>query len=135
MKNINLNNDYIKILGVCFSYNEDLFKEKNYTEVVKKMEDVIAIWRWRNLSLGGKVTIFKSLVFSKIVFISYLNHVPDSIIKKIEHIQKDFIWDRKKTHIKHTALIADYEEGGLKNFDIVSKFEALRLTWVKRLYD
>ena len=95
-KNINLNNDYIKILGVCFSYNEDLFKEKNYTEVVKKMEDVIAIWRWRNLSLGGKVTIFKSLVFSKIVFISYLNHVPDSIIKKIEHIQKDFIWDRKK---------------------------------------
>ena len=56
-------------------------------------------------------------------------------IKKIEHIQKDFIWDRKKTHIKHTALIADYEEGGLKNFDIVSKFEALRLTWVKRLFD
>ena len=87
-KNINLNNDYIKILGVCFSYNEDLFKEKNYTEVVKKMEDVIAIWRWRNLSLGGKVTIFKSLVFSKIVFISYLNHVPDSIIKKLSIFRK-----------------------------------------------
>ena len=32
-------------------------------------------------------------------------------------------------------MIADYEEGGLKDFDIVSKFEALRLTWVKRLFD
>ena len=134
-RNINLSNDYIKILGVCFSYNKDIFKEKNYTEVVKKMEDVIAIWRWRNLSLGGKITVFKSLVFSKIVFISYLNYVPETIIKRIEHIQKDFIWDRKKTHIKHTSLIADYEEGGLKDFDMVSKFESLRLTWVKRLFD
>ena len=35
-KCINLNSDYIKILGVCFSYNEEIFKEKNYTEVIKK---------------------------------------------------------------------------------------------------
>ena len=29
----------------------------------------------------------------------------------------------------------DYLEGGLKDFDIVSKFESLRLTWAKRLFD
>ena len=27
-RNVNLNNDCIKILGVCFSYNEVIFKEK-----------------------------------------------------------------------------------------------------------
>ena len=81
-KCVNLNFEHIKILGVCFTYNNDLFIEKHYTEVVQKMEGLLAIWRWRNLSLSGKIMVFKSLVFSKIIFISYLNKVPSSIITK-----------------------------------------------------
>ena len=134
-KCINLNSDYIKILGVCFSYNEEIFKEKNYTEVIKKMERVLAIWRWRNLSLSGKIMVFKSLVFSKIIFISFLNKVPNGILKKIQEIQQDFIWNGKTPKVKHNALIANYENGGLKSLDILAKFESLRLSWVRRLYD
>ena len=134
-KCINLNSDYIKILGVCFSYNEEIFKEKNYTEVIKKMESVLAIWRWRNLSLSGKIMVFKSLVFSKIIFISFLNKVPNGIIKKIQEIQQDFIWDGKTPKVKHSAMIGNYEDGGLKNLDILTKFDSLRLSWVRRLFD
>ena len=75
------------------------------------MEGVLAIWRWRNLSLSGKIMVFKSLVFSKIIFISYLNKVPSSMIAITEEIQKDFIWEGKLPKIKHTALIANYEDG------------------------
>ena len=46
IKNINLNTEHIKILGVCFTYNKKLFIEKNFNEVVKKMEKVLALWRW-----------------------------------------------------------------------------------------
>ena len=99
------------------------------------MEGVLAMWKWRNLSLSGKIMVFKSLVFSKIIFISYLNKVPSSIITRIEEIQKDFIWDGKLPKIKHAALIANYEDGGLKDLDIRTKFESLHLSWVKRLYD
>ena len=126
-KSVNLNTEHIKILGVCFTYNNDLFIEKNYTEVVKKMEGVLAIWRWRKLSLSGKIMVFKSLVFSKIIFISYLNKVPTSIIKRIEEIQKDFVWKGMPPKIKHSALIANYEDGGLKDLDIRAKFESLHL--------
>ena len=135
IKNINLNTQHIKILGVCFTYNKDLFTEKNFNEVVKKMERVLALWRWRGLSLIGRVTVFKALAFSKIVFISYLNEVPEEIIEKIEKIQKDFIWEDKKTKIKHTTFITDYVDGGLKDIDIKSKIESLHLSWLKRLYD
>ena len=82
---------------------------KKFLEVVEKIENVLSIWRWRNLSLSGKITVFKSLAFSKIIFISYLNEVPTTIIKKIEQIQRDFIWNGKKAKIKHTTLINDYE--------------------------
>ena len=134
-KCINLNYNYIKILGVCFSYNEEIFKEKNYTEVIKKMEKVLAIWRWRNLSLSGKIMVFKTLVFSKIIFISFLNKVPNGIIKKIQEIQQKFIWDGKTPKVKQNALIANYEDGGLKSLDINAKIESLRLSWIRRLFD
>ena len=84
--------------------------------MVEKIERVLSIGRWRNLFLSGKITVFKSLAFSKIIFISYLNDVPVTIIKKIEQIQREFIWNGKKPKIKHTTLINDYEEGGLKDF-------------------
>ena len=96
------------------------------------MEGVLAMWKWRNLSLSGKIMVFKSLVFSKIIFISYLNKVPSSVIIRIKEIQKDFIWDGKLPKIKHAALIANYEDGGLKDLDIRTKFESLHLSWVKR---
>ena len=134
-KNVNLNSNYIKILGVNFTYNQQIYLEKNFIEVVEKIEKVLSIWRWRNLSLSGKITVFKSLAFSKIIFISYLNDVPVTIIKKIEQIQKDFIWNGKKPKIKHTTLINDYEEGGLKDIDIESKFSSLHMSWIRRLFD
>ena len=135
IKNINLNTEHIKILGVCFTYNKKLFIEKNFNEVVKKMEKVLALWRWRGLSMIGRVTVFKALAFSKIVFISYLNVIPIEIIEKIEKIQNDFIWEDKKTKVKHNTFITDYIDGGLKDIDIRAKIESLHLSWLKRLYD
>ena len=37
VQSIDLSNEYIKILGVHFTYNEDIFFEKNYCEIIKKI--------------------------------------------------------------------------------------------------
>ena len=50
-------------------------------------------------------------------------------------VHKSFIWDNKKPKIKHSALIADYSEGGYKDVDIKTKISALKVTWVKRPLD
>ena len=81
--------------------------EKNFLEVIQKIENVLALWRRRNLSLIGKITIFKTLAFSKIIFISYLSYVPNPIIKKLEKIKKEFIWNGKRPKVKHSALLGD----------------------------
>ena len=88
IKNINLKEDFIRILGVYFSYNDTIYKEKNFLEVLVKMENLLAVWRWRNLSVAGKISVFKSLAFSKTIFISYLSFVPPILINKIENLQK-----------------------------------------------
>ena len=74
LKCVDLNNDSIRILGVHFSYNALIFKEKNFMTVIEKLEKTLSIWRWRNLSVAGKITIFKTLAFSQII--SYPFYLP-----------------------------------------------------------
>ena len=37
--------------------------------------------------------------------------------------------------VKHTTLISNYEDGGLKDIDIKAKLKSLHLSWIKRLYN
>ena len=64
-----------------------------------------------------------------------MSNIPTEIIKLVEQIHKDFIWNKKRPSIKHTTLIGDYSIGGLKDVDIPSKFKSLHLSWLKRLFD
>ena len=52
--------------------------------------------------------------------------VPNSILEKIQTIQKTFLWYSSKPKI---------EDGDLKNVDVKSKTISLQCCWVKKLYD
>ena len=75
LKIIDLNHNSVKILGLHFSHNPDITRERNYEAVIKKIIKVTAMWKWRGLTLAGKVTIFKTMAISKIVFASFLSTV------------------------------------------------------------
>ena len=51
----------VKILGIHFSYNKKIDIEENFIKLIKKIENVLKIWRIRNLTVQGKITIFKKL--------------------------------------------------------------------------
>ena len=44
--------------------------------------------------------------------------ISDSFIQGIKSLHKEFMWSNRKPKIKHTVLIGDYAEGGLKDIDI-----------------
>ena len=132
---IDLTKETIKILGIHYSYIKHIQVEKNFYDHVKAIETVLKAWRMRNLTLQGKITIFKTLAISKIVHLALVLPVPSSVIKELNKIQQNFIWSGKNSKIKHGTLRNDYENGGLKNLDIESKMISLRCSWVKRLYD
>ena len=58
----------------------------------------------RKLTLEGKITVFKSLAITEIVFLALLTAILNSVIEKLERIQKMFLWGKKKPQIKHDAL-------------------------------
>ena len=54
---------------------------------------------------------------------------------ELNKIHKDFIWDNKRAKIKHSTLISDYSDGGLRDIDIELKIKALQLSWLRRFHD
>ncbi len=112
-----------------------LRNEKNFTDTIIKIENVLRVWRQRDLTLEGKITIFKTLAISKIVYNAYLSTVPNFVIEALKKIQSNFLWNGLRPKIKHDTLCNSYEKGGLQSVDISLKLKALQLSWVKRLYD
>ena len=73
-----------------------------------------------SLTLEGKITVFKTLAISKIVYLSMMIKVPTEIIVELEKIQKRFIWPTKPK-IKNETISSDFKDGSLKNVDINKK--------------
>ena len=132
---IDLCNEAIKILGNYFSYNSRIKEEHNFLKIVFNIQSVLNLWRYQNLTLEGRVVVFKSLAISKIVFQALIAPVPTHVIKALETIQTSFLWNNSNPKIKHKTLCKRYENGGLKNVDIRNKVNSLQSSWVKRLYD
>ena len=93
MKCIDLTNDFIKILGTCFSYNEKLKKEKNFYNIICGIHGVLRLWGMRNLTLEGRIVVFKTLALSKLVFQALVTKIPHDVIRELEKIQKFFFME------------------------------------------
>ena len=130
-----LNNGCVRILGSFFSYDPLLSHKVNFLSVTASIHTIVNRWKQRDLTLGGRIQVFKSLIFSKLVYASSVQYRSGDVVKEICKIQKDFIGRGKRPKIKHSTLIGNFENGGLKDINIESKLKALKLSWIKRLLD
>ena len=76
MECIDLTKKSVKILGIHFSYNDKIENEENFIRLIKKIENVLKIWRTRNLIVQGKITIFKTLAILKVIHLALVTNVP-----------------------------------------------------------
>ena len=85
----------------------------------------------RNLTLKGKVIVFKTLALPKLVHFCLISVAPKQTIDEIEIIQKNFLCNRfPKT--KHDTLCNYFAIVGLRNVAINSKMASLQCSCTKR---
>ena len=60
IKCIDLTKEAIKILGVFFSCDKNLQLQNNFRKTILNIERILEMWRPRNLTLEGKIIIFKT---------------------------------------------------------------------------
>ena len=127
MKCVDLTKSSIKILGLHFSYNKNLKDDKNFQETLVNIQRVLQVWKMRELTLKGRIIIFKTLAISKIICVGSQTLIPDKTIQTLCKLQQDFIWRGKRPKINHETLCNSYESGGLKNIDIPKIYNYLGL--------
>ena len=133
--NVKWTNEPIKMLGVNISANRNEIANLNFPDKVSKIETILNIWRERNLTIFGKVTIIKSLAFSQLVYLlSVLPSPQQGTLKYLESVLFQYIWDGKPDKIKRSTMCFPPDEGGVKMIDINTQMKCLKLAWVNRYF-
>ena len=77
----------LKTLGIYFSCDQGEVIKQNFQE---RLSD---IQKSRGLSLFGKVTIIKSFLIPKLLYVSTILETPQEIIKQMERMVYKFLWE------------------------------------------
>ena len=96
------------------------------------MQEKLRIWRWRDLTIIGRIQIVKTLIIPIFLYHATLISVNREFVKDVNKIIFDFIW-KGKDKVKHFALISDIEDGRLKAPHLDSIIETRRVLCCKKL--
>ena len=103
----------VKILGVNFTYDLRAKQKLNVDELISSIQQKLRIWRWRDLTIIGRIQIVKTFIIPIFLYRASLISVNKDFVKDVNKIIFDFIW-KGKDKVKRSALISDIEDGGLK---------------------
>ena len=92
-------------------------------ESVKKL---VNLWSSRGLTVYGKVTVIKSLIIPKFVYILSLLPAAKEIVQELNRILFQFLW-KGTDKVTRLSTINEYENGGLKLIDLEGIIKSLRL--------
>ena len=127
--------DKVKSLGIWISTNPELSASLNYNEKLEKVKQILRCWKYRRLTLLGKITVIKSLAVSQLVYLLSPLRSNYRILNEINDLLYTFLWNGKGDKIKRKIMINDLSVGGLKMIDISSFNKSLKTTWIKKYLD
>ena len=108
-----------------------------WNPILEKMERRLAGWKRLYLSKGGRLTLIKSTFSSLSTYFLSLFPIPSSVAKRIEQIQRDFLWgglgEEFKYHLVNWRTICTpLPMGGLGIRQTIPFNQALLGKWLWR---
>ncbi|GJW95426.1 hypothetical protein Tco_0175098 [Tanacetum coccineum] len=110
-----------------------------WKEVIDKVASRLSKWKMRALSIGGRLTLLKSVLGSIPIFYMSIYRVPASVLKKLEAIRCNFFngheeGSRKASWTKWNNVLADKCNGGLGVSSLFALNRGLMMKWMWRFY-
>ena len=125
---------FIKILGINVTADPNHLQDLNYGPRIEKVQGIISRWKNRNPTLMGRIALVNSLIILQLMFLFLVLPSPEDFhMNLFLQIIKDFLWKGKRPRIKHTKLVREYNQGGLKLADLRTKDIAMKVKWVEYL--
>ena len=131
--------DQIKVNGIIMSYNHEEARKCNISKMLKLVESKLRGWTNRNLSLLGKIQIFKKFGLSQILYTLSVMEIKKSELCTLTGIIYKYIWNRnmdaKKApdRIKRKILESQVDNLGFGMINYIEVVKSLRLKNLIRL--
>ena len=133
---MNWNPPKFKILGLWFTHNLEEMEKINTYDKYLETKVLFNCWAKRSTTPIGKVVVLKSLVLSKLIYLwIMLPNPPDDLIETLQKKCFEFVWGGKRDKIKRSTTIYHTKLGGMNIPDIKVYIQALKLTWIKRIFN
>ena len=126
------NKDYFKVLGVNLGIKGKEGRDRQYEGIVNSIRKTLGFWKRRRLKLKGKVIVVNMLIMSKLIYVMNVMDVPVKVMKEVEGMISNFLWEGKGVRIAREVLENEYEDGGLKLVNLERKKKALRVKMMVR---
>ena len=103
--------------------------------VVDKVTSRLSKWKMNALSIGGRLTLLKSVIGSITIFHISIFKVPLSVLRMLEAIRSKFfngheLGSKKATWVKWDSVLAPKVKGGLGVSSLYALNRGLLLKWV-----
>ena len=126
------NSNEASCLGMVFKINKENALSSDVEPKIKEFERCLQQWSHRKLTHTGKLVVVKNFALPKLIYpLTSLKNPTKEMIKRIEKLMYDFLWDSKPDKIKSSTLVKDYDQGGLRMIDIEKCIWSLKASWIK----
>ncbi|GJV38840.1 RNA-directed DNA polymerase, eukaryota [Tanacetum coccineum] len=124
-----------KYLGVMVGGNSSTFQA--WDDTIGKLKARLSNWKLKTLSVGGRLTLLKSVLGSTPIYNMSIYKVPKSVLQTMESIRRNFFNgvqcdERKIVWIKWAKVLASKKYGGLGVSSFYALNRALLFKWVWR---
>ncbi|GJT92085.1 RNA-directed DNA polymerase, eukaryota, reverse transcriptase zinc-binding domain protein [Tanacetum coccineum] len=119
------------LVGDCSS------RIKAWDDVILKLKSRLSKWKVKTLSIGGRLTLLKSVLGASPIYSMSIFKVPRGVLKVMESIRNHFFngadhLENKITWVAWDKVLASKENGGLGVSSFFALNRALLLKWVWR---
>lgn len=109
----------------------------SWDEVVDSLCSCLSKWKMKTLSIGGRLTLLKSVLGSTPIYYMSMFKVPSQVLKRIEAIRCHFFngadsHEKRMCWVKWSSVLASKEKGGLGVSSYFALNRALMFKWVRR---
>ncbi|GJS59196.1 RNA-directed DNA polymerase, eukaryota [Tanacetum coccineum] len=124
-----------KYLGVMVGGNSSTFQA--WDDTIGKLKARLSNWKLKTLSVGGRLTLLKSVLGSTPIYNMSIYKVPKSVLQTMESIRRNFFNgvqcdERKIVWIQWAKVLASKKYGGLGVSSFYALNRPLLFKWVWR---
>jgi len=131
----------VKINGIFFNKDIAQMREENFNHLTMKIENMLTGWRMRNLSLLGKILIYKTFGMSQVIYALSVVALNQNQYKLIQMMFNNFLWGRELaregvgSRIGRDRLNTPVECGGFGMIQYEKILEGIFCKQLAKMYD